>query len=82
MCDGYNGHASWEHWDVSSTIANNEYLYLVACEYAKKYGATETAAKQFIEQELEPLGVARAFGGSEFTVSRVWAALEEYEDGD
>ena len=76
MSDPYNGHDSYEHWDVSSTIANDEYLYNLAEEFAKQFGASRETAQRYIEAA----GEVKGYGGSRFTEERVMAALEEYED--
>lgn len=34
----YNGHRSWNAWNVSLWINNDEGLYRMAQDYAKRYG--------------------------------------------
>jgi len=69
----YNGHATFEHWQVSSRIANIEGLYLLAVETVAQHGATQESAESFITL-AEELG----FDITDFTWVRVLAALEEY----
>lgn len=75
----YNGHKSYEHWNISAIIANDEWLYNLAREYVQRLGVSEETAERFIE-ELADNGVTKTLDGVEYTVERVWAALEEYEE--
>lgn len=79
MTEEHNGHLSYEHWEVSVTIANYEGLYNKAREYAQQFGANEDTARRFID-DLAADGVYKTPGGTHYTLERVLASLEEYEE--
>lgn len=39
----YNGHRSWNAWNVSLWINNDEWLYRWACDLVKQHGADKAA---------------------------------------
>lgn len=41
----YNGHASWNQWNVSLWINNDESLYRMAQEYVRAHGYEKGARK-------------------------------------
>jgi hypothetical protein len=47
----YNGHRSWNAWNVSLWINNDEGLYHRACELVRRKGAS--AAARILTSELE-----------------------------
>lgn len=49
----YNGHRSWNAWNVSLWINNDEGLYFRAVELAKQYGINKGARLMFRELEGE-----------------------------
>ncbi len=79
MTKEHNGHKSHSFWEVSVTIANDEWLYNKAREYAQQFGANEDTARRFID-DLAACGIHRTPGGTHYTLERVLAALEEYKE--
>jgi hypothetical protein len=41
----YNGHRSWNAWNVSLWLNNDESLYSMACDYARQYGIERGARR-------------------------------------
>lgn len=66
----YNGHKNWNHWNVSLWINNDEGLYRLAREYARRYGA-DGAARMLVGQDLP----AKTPDGAPYSVTTVRAAL-------
>ena len=72
----YNGHASWDHWNVSLFINNTEDLYFYALDKVRMIGATE-AAKEMMQQELKG---KKTPDGAAYTFKTVYAAIKDIED--
>lgn len=46
----YNGHRSWNAWNVSLWISNDEPLYRRAVELFRKYPTATCAARHFLDE--------------------------------
>jgi len=76
----YNGHRSWNAWNVSLWIANEEPLYRSACDIVQrvvklKGKSYNLAARLFIEQT----GLTRTPDGAKYNRLAVKLALEGLE---
>jgi hypothetical protein len=65
----YNGHRSWNAWNVSLWIGNDESLYNLACDLVRQYGR-KRAARRF------PLLGERTPDGAVYNVTCVYEAME------
>ena len=68
----YNGHRSWNAWNVSLWINNDEALYDLACECVAKEKTRRSAARAF----LSFVGNARTPDGARYNVTCVYEAME------
>ena len=66
----FNGHKNWNHWNVSLWINNDEGLYRMAMEYAKRY--TLNVAAECILDELQG---QKTPDGAPYTYSSIRAAI-------
>lgn len=73
----YNGHASWNAWNVSLWINNEEPLYRLAQEAVRRYegrpGGLAAASRYFSRQ----LGEAKTPDGARYSQRSIRAALED-----
>ena len=67
----YNGHKNWNHWNVSLWINNDEGLYNLAREYARR-----SDRERAVAQLLEDLPTHTP-DGAPYTASSVRAALRD-----
>jgi hypothetical protein len=70
MSKPYNGHASWNQWNVSLWINNDEGLYRFASSLVEQYGIGVGAVKmaQALEGERTP-------DGGRYNVTAIRSAL-------
>ena len=73
----YNGHRSWNAWNVSLWINNDEDLYCLAKGFVDCYetcGGRDEAAKAMLES-LTNCGTTRTPDGAPYSVSSIRAAM-------
>jgi hypothetical protein len=69
----YNGHESYNAWNVSLWIGGDESLYNMAPSYARRFNRVE-AARRMVE-DLESMGCVRTPDGVRYTVTNVRRAM-------
>lgn len=74
---GYNGHRSWNAWNVSLWINNDEGLYRLALECVRRTNNRREAAERFIEA-IGGNGQQTPDGAS-YNITAVIAAMEGME---
>lgn len=67
----YNGHESWNAWNVSLWIGNNEGLYRLACDCNARHGNVQRAARAF----RADIGAERTPDGARYSQRSVALAL-------
>ncbi len=76
MSKNYNGHDSYNAWNVALWIANDEGLYRFAREIIRKTSNRMEAAQVFVEaMQSAADGVAQTPDGVPWTVSNVRKAM-------
>ena len=73
----FNGHRSWNAWNVSLWINNDEALYRLAkglIDYYEKCGGRDEAAKAMLES-LASCGTTKTPDGAPYSVSSIRAAM-------
>jgi hypothetical protein len=74
MSKPYNGHPSWNAWNVSLWINNDEGLYNMARDYLRRAKRREEAARAMVEA-LDELGTTETPDGARYTVTNVQRAM-------
>ena len=72
----YNGHPSWNAWNVSLWIANDESLYSFALRCIDENPNLQVAARAF----RDGIGVTRTPDGAKYTQTSVRHALAGLRD--
>ncbi len=75
----YNGHPSWEFWNVSLWIFNDEGLYGLAKDCVRGTPHIEAAAKRLLD-ELHSIECFFTPDGAPFDRENLAYALEDIED--
>jgi len=71
----YNGHRSWNAWNVSLWINNDEPMYLRAVEMVKKYGRRGASYRLSTEW-----GGMKTPDGARFNRTCIYEAIEGYNE--
>lgn len=71
----YNGHKSYEYWNVALWLANDYGLYTMAKE-AKNQFKDDRAAARFIFKALLECGSRKTPDGVAFNIARIQAAIK------
>lgn len=69
----YNGHKSWNAWNVSLWINNDEGLYLLAVDCRKRFKNAGAAARAFIRE----CGMTTTPDGGKFNQTVVRLAITD-----
>jgi hypothetical protein len=69
----YNGYRSWNAWNVSLWINNDEGLYNMARRYARFYN--RHVAADLMKQELFSMGSYRTPDGAPYTITSIKLAM-------
>lgn len=69
-----NGHKNWNHWNVSLWINNDEGLYKLARECARR-APNRAAAAQAMLDYLDECGTDKTPDGAPYSVSSIRAAM-------
>ncbi len=81
MNDGYNGHESWEHWNVALWLYIDEGLYGETMRSVRRTRNADDGAAMLVDS-LREVGITHTPDGAEYTQDAVRAAIaEEYERG-
>jgi hypothetical protein len=76
MSQPYQGHPSWQAWNVSLWIANDEPIYRLAMDCLARNKKIQDAAIAFIDE----LGMAKTPDGAEYDLKSVKYALKRLKD--
>ena len=79
MAKSFNGHRSWNAWNVSLWINNDETLYRSALDMKRTYGSAEKAAPWFLALLHSAHGVTRTPDGAPYTVTTIKEAIRGME---
>lgn len=73
----YNGHKNWNHWNVSLWINNDEGLYRMAVDYARRRSVTKDRAAVLMLDALHEAGITHTPDGAKYTKTTIRAAMVE-----
>lgn len=74
--DTYNGHPSWQHWNVALWLYNDEVLYSLVKDAVKREDNTEEAAVRVLNA-LHMHSIVDTPDGATYTLETIKAALDE-----
>ena len=72
----YNGHRSWDYWNVSLWINNDEALYLLARRCVSRHKSKDNAAREMLDV-LTATNRLRTPDGATYNIARIKAAMVE-----
>lgn len=72
----HNGHESWNAWNVSLWINNEETLYRLAKDCIRQADTRNEAAEQML-QILQVMGVVKTPDGAPYTKTSIRLAMRE-----
>jgi len=72
----YNGHRSWNAWNVSLWINNDAGLYQFAKECLECFTTRKIAAEEFVDCMRVQFNMPKTPDGAPYTVTSVYEAME------
>ena len=72
----YNGHPSYDHWNVALWLYNDEGTYDIICQAIKRNYSLSDCTREVLDT-LSELGVEHTGDGVEYTYDTVMCAIEE-----
>lgn len=73
----YNGHRSWNAWNVSLWIRNDESLYRMVDEYVKRTRTLDRAAAAILT-DLQEMGVTHTPDNAKFNYRCIREAIRDW----
>mgnify|MGYP000894219132 CR=1 FL=1 len=77
MAKTYNGHPSYNAWNVALWIGNDEGLYNLARDHKRNCSGTIRQAAQNFVNHMEDMGQPRTGDGVRWTVTNVMRAMRD-----
>lgn len=75
----FNGHKNWNHWNVSLWLNNDEWLYGLARQFAKRGPTRAVSAKRMLET-LHDFNQTKTPDGAPYSVTTIKAAMRGMGD--
>lgn len=72
----YNGHPSWNYWNVSLWINSTYHLYKTACALIEEFGNRKEAAMRLWEAFLLQ-GITHTPDGAKYTKAAIYHAIKD-----